>query len=884
MKKVSYIDSNLFSPKDAWDALSMAEKSEMMKVAVQNGITNLDDIRKEYNEFAEGGYFAKAKSLIKKNEGWMSKPYKDAPEGKSWRSVGYGFNDSGFYDKYPEGISRHYENGITKAQAEQELSYILNKADKHLRSIYGKQWDSFNDNQKAAIMDTYYQRPASVGKKSAFYNAVKSGKDASKYLGVKGFADRNKKRQSVFGGGAVPMVADSIDTSLPQEVALQPIVENIPEFIPLNPQAFNMTLPTYQRPELTFEEPVVQETPVSPYSPEEIERQERAEGLTNLGRFLSYTNPEGTGNSLLDTIGILTSTPAVSTAVRNNYVPATTTPYNRGNNMRRGFESTVAYNRMMDATSIPNNPLPEYPFPISYAEGGKIHIKPSHRGRLTELKKRTGKSEAELYKTGGPAVRKMITFARNARKWKHGLGGNLFDGATEDSQKMDNSYTYLKAFDNVYIDKEGNLIDPDVPSGRGTVRLPDLEVIANPIDVGRGKARRMLENAFIESNDATATPYTTNSHLNERGIEGAAKAAAWMQDNPTLNNVGMALGAVPLAVAGYPAFMTAGEGAATALANPYVDAALTSYFGAHGLQKLANGEADWSTALEIAPLGRVVKPIYEGVVQPGMRLFNSPLTGNWTKIGNKEYRLSPNSLGANGSSVEQRIPQITTENAASMTPEQWTAAQDAAIARGDMVEAQRLRDLHFKVNAPDNKLTTKLYHGTDREWNNYDPTHFSSGSGDLGAWGKGLYLSGYKNVAERYGKNIKSLYAYARNPLEVKPTLGTWYDTPTENAAYFFNREKGATKEIKNILKGKDAINKYREITGDHWITTHEPYEEVVIPRGEQIKSADAVTYDDNGVRIPLGKRDNFNINDIRYGLLPFGIGLTGYGLWRGNK
>lgn len=55
-----------------------------------------------------------------------------------------------------------------------------------------------------------------------------------------------------------------------------------------------------------------------------------------------------------------------------------------------------------------------------------IHIKPSHRGRLTALKKRTGKTEAELYKTGSPATRKMITFARNARKWKHSDGGNLF--------------------------------------------------------------------------------------------------------------------------------------------------------------------------------------------------------------------------------------------------------------------------------------------------------------------------------------------------------------------------------------------------------------------------------------------------------------------------
>ena len=55
-----------------------------------------------------------------------------------------------------------------------------------------------------------------------------------------------------------------------------------------------------------------------------------------------------------------------------------------------------------------------------YKDGkSPIHIKPGNRGKLTRLKKRTGKSESELYKTGGPAVRKMITFARNARKWKH---------------------------------------------------------------------------------------------------------------------------------------------------------------------------------------------------------------------------------------------------------------------------------------------------------------------------------------------------------------------------------------------------------------------------------------------------------------------------------
>lgn len=41
--------------KSAWDSLSMAEKAEMMKVAVRNGITTLPEIRAKYNDFAEGG-------------------------------------------------------------------------------------------------------------------------------------------------------------------------------------------------------------------------------------------------------------------------------------------------------------------------------------------------------------------------------------------------------------------------------------------------------------------------------------------------------------------------------------------------------------------------------------------------------------------------------------------------------------------------------------------------------------------------------------------------------------------------------------------------------------------------------------------------------------
>ena len=40
---------------NSWDNLSMAQRAEVIKLAVQNGIHDLDTIRGAYNEYAEGG-------------------------------------------------------------------------------------------------------------------------------------------------------------------------------------------------------------------------------------------------------------------------------------------------------------------------------------------------------------------------------------------------------------------------------------------------------------------------------------------------------------------------------------------------------------------------------------------------------------------------------------------------------------------------------------------------------------------------------------------------------------------------------------------------------------------------------------------------------------
>lgn len=63
----------------------------------------------------------------------------------------------------------------------------------------------------------------------------------------------------------------------------------------------------------------------------------------------------------------------------------------------------------------------------TFAEGGKIHIKPENRGKFTEYcgGKVTSECIAKGKRSSDPAIRKRATFAANARKWHHAFGGDL---------------------------------------------------------------------------------------------------------------------------------------------------------------------------------------------------------------------------------------------------------------------------------------------------------------------------------------------------------------------------------------------------------------------------------------------------------------------------
>jgi hypothetical protein len=102
---------------------------------------------------------------------------------------------------------------------------------------------------------------------------------------------------------------------------------------------------------------------------------------------------------------------------------------------------------------------------------------------------------------------------------------------------------------------------------------------------------------------------------------------------------------------------------------------------------------------------------------------------------------------------------ITADNLADITDEMWDEAYNAAIANNDLVEAQRLRDLHFKAKARYNNITfdtdgNPIVWYTGSEWgghNVFDSSKMNATIGGSSVKGdKGNFLTTDLPSAERY--------------------------------------------------------------------------------------------------------------------------------------
>ena len=237
------------------------------------------------------------------------------------------------------------------------------------------------------------------------------------------------------------------------------------------------------------------------------------------------------------------------------------------------------------------------------------------------------------------------------KKKKKAYGGNLFDGTSQPTQQMNNGKVLVTNSygDNYYIDPR------QVNSTEWNLTTPEVSVTADPDDVARGRAERWFRDFGIESNDATsvAGERKQNSHLDEWGIEGAAKAAAWAKDHPVLNNVGLGLSTIPFAVAALPFGTSATEALPTIIStlapgssfwmNPVTQQIAKSTLGgitADAISTVATGNTiggnvretiGWQPNNEWAKLGYelltdIANPGYMfGAKRPGFDIVPSPI-------------------------------------------------------------------------------------------------------------------------------------------------------------------------------------------------------------------------------------------------------------------
>jgi hypothetical protein len=167
-------------------------------------------------------------------------------------------------------------------------------------------------------------------------------------------------------------------------------------------------------------------------------------------------------------------------------------------------------------------------------------------------------------------------------------------------------------------------------------------------------------------------------------------------------------------------------------------------------------------------------------------------------------------------------------------------AQDAeylaAVKAGDMDKAQRMID---RVAMRSGYNIGPLYHGTK-----FDITVFKpSKSGEYGA---GIYFSVNPDTAKMFG-----LFKNDDNPLILID-------------AYIKIANPLKTSD-RNVPRGK-GVKRLRKMGYDGVIGSDaQDIKQFVIFDSAQAKSADPVTYDDQGNIIPLSQRFNPNNDDIRY-------------------
>ena len=233
------------------------------------------------------------------------------------------------------------------------------------------------------------------------------------------------------------------------------------------------------------------------------------------------------------------------------------------------------------------------------------------------------------------------------------------------------------------------------------------------------------------------------------------------------------------------------------------------------------------------------------------------------------------------------------DNGGGITPKQDADYMDA-VNRGDMETAQRMVLEAAKAAMPNTKVVDEngmplaMYHTTPNEFTVFDKDRINT-SGHGKFLGYGLNFAAHQTT---YGNNVIKAFLDAKNPLKsnvltlseeqvvnILKKLGLGYSITRQNdeqfREYVHNELRfygGSDAKIYQWISNfsfdaNDVMEIFEELGYDSSITYNsaDKIEFAVVFRPNQIKSADPVTYDDQGNVIPLSERFNEGNDDIRF-------------------
>lgn len=286
--------------------------------------------------------------------------------------------------------------------------------------------------------------------------------------------------------------------------------------------------------------------------------------------------------------------------------------------------------------------------------------------------------------------------------------------------------------------------------------------------------------------------------------------------------------------------------------------------------------------------------------------YNTPL-----KILQKNGFLTPNTPD-NGFRLYSGIPFKFSKAAISpnrsdysidysrLTDKQWDKWYFKSIDRGDMITTQFLRDMHFKVKAPNTKAVdlngnpVKLFHGEKNSPSYYDLKYLNRGPDRKGL---GVYYSSTSpDIAKTYATykggvdgKVREVYYNIENP-RIVDAEGRSFQSVLKHVDQFGRTSGMSTDDLvrktywqktpEGFLQKSDKDGIIIRNVEDHapgWkgSDTEAIADNYVTWNSTAVKSAEAITRDNYGNIIPLSQRDNFKIGDLRYGLIPLGVSAT---------